>query len=113
MAAPTIMSLTRVRTGPQDIGDMLPCGVAFKNLASQLVEPDTVRFRWIEPGGEEVNEEYFGEGGNVVEDGSTGHYRFDLPLETSGVYKVRWECDGNYIGATEYTVTVRDSSFYS
>ena len=112
MAAPVLMTLRGLRTGPQTVGDMLRFGVTFSNTAGEEVDPTTVRFEYIPPSDRvPTTLTYNATPPSGVTKVDTGNYRVDLPLDEPGSWAIRWESEGNYIGATEFTIPVAQSKF--
>lgn len=111
MALPIVLTLQGVRTGPQTVGDMLRLGVIIKNPANgNEVDPTTVRFLYLPPDERTATTLTYGSGSAIVKT-DTGVYHTNLTLSTEGIYAVRWEMTGNYVGATEFSITVAPSAF--
>lgn len=113
MADPILMSLRGVRNGPQTVGDMLRFGVLMRGTAGSPVDPTTVKFLYLAPSDNTPTTLTYGSGGAsaALVKNATGDYSVDLTLDEEGSWAIRWEAAGNYIGATEFLVTVAPSSF--
>lgn len=113
MAAPILMTLRGLRTGPQTVGDMLRFGVTMSNTAGDEVDPTTVRFEYLPPSDRVPTTLTYGAGGAsaALVKTDVGNYRVDLTLDEPGSWQIRWETTGNYVGATEFTIAVAQSKF--
>jgi len=92
-----------------DIGDTLRLAVTFRNSASAVADPTTVTLKIREPNGTETDYVY-GTDIEVSRD-SAGAYRFDLMLDASGDWYVRWIGTGAVATATEERIRVARSQF--
>lgn len=111
MAAPILLTLTGVRTGPQTVGDMLRLGIVVKNPATgDEVDPTTVRFKHLPPDERTPTTLVYGTDTALVKS-DIGVYHTNLTLAESGVYAIRWEAAGNYVGAAEFSLTVAPTQF--
>lgn len=111
MAAPIVLTLQGVRSGPETVGNLVRLGVVIKNPATGAeVDPTTVRFLYLPPG--ERTATTLTHGTDVaLSKTDTGVYYTNLTLSEPGVWAVRWEMDGTYVGAAEFSITVAPSAF--
>lgn len=111
MASPVVVTLQGLRSGPQTVGDMLRLGITIKDPATGAeVDPTTVRFLYLVPGERNATTLTYGSGSGIIKT-DTGVYHTNLTLSEPGVYAVRWEMTGTYVGATEFSITVAPSRF--
>lgn len=111
MAAPVVFTIQGLRSGQQTVGDMLRLGLVIKNPATGAeVDPTTVRLRYLAPDERTPTTLTYGTDNALVK-ADTGNYYTNFTLSESGVYAVRWEAAGNYVGATEFNITVAPSRF--
>lgn len=111
MASPALIQVQGLRSGPQTVGDMLRLGIVVTNPATGAeVDPTTVVFKSIAPGERTATTLTYGSGSAIVK-ADTGVYHTNFTLADEGVYSVRWELGGNFIGATEFKITVAPSAF--
>lgn len=112
MAAPLLMRLIGVRSGPQTVGDMLRFGVLMRDVTGNPVDPTTVRFLYIPPSDRTpTTVTYTTSPPSALVKNAVGDYRLDLTLDEPGSWAVRWEATGNYVGATEFLITVAPTQF--
>lgn len=110
MAAPVLMTLLGLRSGPQTVGDMLRLGVLVSNTSGTKVDPTTLRFEYLPPSDRVPTTLTYGTSAGLVKN-ATGDYKVDLTLDEPGAWAIRWEATGNYVGATEFTIAVAQSKF--
>ena len=78
-------------------------------LTGILTDPTTIRFRFLPPVGGVVTYTYLLDP-QVVRD-AAGIYHVDLVLAAEGRWYLRFESDGDVVGADEYFVKVVPSPF--
>lgn len=111
MPSPIVLTLQGVRSGPETVGNLVRLGVIIKNPATgDEVDPTTVRFLYLPPGERNSTTLTYGSGSGITKT-DTGVYYTNLTLSEAGVWAVRWEMDGSYVGATEFSITVAPSAF--
>jgi hypothetical protein len=90
-------------TGTFDVGDAVRVTAEFRDFSAALIDPDTVVFKSLDPGGI-VNTP-------SVTHISTGRYSADFIATAPGTWAWRWQATGNITVAEEGQVTVRTSLF--
>jgi hypothetical protein len=111
VAQPALISLHGITTEPKVVGDMVRLAVTFTSASSgQKVDPEIVRFRYLSPAEHTATTLVYDTDEELVRD-SAGLYHTNLPLDEAGVWPIRWEADDDYVGATEFLITVAPSRF--
>lgn len=111
MPQPALISLQGINTEPKTAGDMVRLAVTFRSAATgDKVDPEVVRFRYLSPAERTATTFVYDTDEELVRDGE-GIYHTNLPLDEPGVWPIRWEADDDYVGATEFLITVAASRF--
>lgn len=92
-----------------DIGNIVRCKGAFKDLAGAAFDPLTVTAKIKTPLGA-ITTYVLGTHAELIKD-STGNYRVNVPVNAQGVWAYRFEGTGANASAGENTFQVRESVF--
>jgi hypothetical protein len=76
-----------------DVGDLVRCTGTFRDSTGTLVDPTAVFFRVREPGEETIEYQYTV--GPMVVRVSTGIYRADVDVTSSGTWRYGFHSTGN------------------
>ena len=90
-------------------GQLVRARADFASAAGQAVDPTTVMFRVMAPGGT-VTSLTHGVDAGLVKD-ATGSYHADVDAATEGVWHYRWEGSGANQAAAESQFTVIEGVF--
>ena len=109
MAEPINMTLAARPPKAQTVGDLIQLEIQLA-AGGTAVDPTSVIFKWIEPSEITVTTLTYGVDAELVK-AAVGIYTVNLSLITDGVYNIRWEAGGDYVGAREHQITVAPSLF--
>jgi hypothetical protein len=88
-------------------GDLVRVTGIFTDIAGQLIDPTTVRFKATKPSGALLDYTY----PTTIVKTSTGNYHVDINADQSGKWLYRWENSGTGQAAEQSCFEVEPSHF--
>ena len=96
--------------GSYDKEDAVRCQAEFRTVnTNELVDPDTVIFKFKDPNGTIITYTY-GVDSELVKD-SVGIYYVDIDIDSDGIWFYRFEGSGNHQAAGEAKFSIKQSEF--